>query len=133
MRGRLWLPRPAARHLGRGVVLPVARRARADAVELRLYLLLLSQEAVEHDPGSVIALLDHDPCALAQGYGGADATAVQDTGTVGLDVGGEHGDLAVEVHLAAGSGPVEREQDRQLDEAGCEEALVRVQGDGLAG
>jgi hypothetical protein len=54
--------------------------------------------------------------------------SVEHTRAVSLHVGGLHGDLVVEVHHAAGCRPVERHENGQLVETGCEEAPVGVHG-----
>src|SRR3712207_5519578 len=59
---------------GRDVGEPVARRVRTYPVKLGFYP-LLSQVAVEHELCGVVALLDHERRALAQGHGVAGGVA----------------------------------------------------------
>jgi hypothetical protein len=120
---------------GRDVGDPVLCGSRAYSVQLGLYV-SPSQVPVEHNPGGVVALLDHDLGALAQGHGVAHwvlvGVPVQHAGAVGLDVRGENGDLTFEVNLAAGSSLVEGKQNGQLGEAARQKAPVGVERDGLA-
>jgi hypothetical protein len=103
---------------------------RAGAVELGPDV-VPSQVPVEHLPGRVVALLDQELGALAQGHGVTCGVRVEDAGAVSLHVGVLHGDLVVGVHLAGGGRPVEGHQDGQLTQAGRDEFLVRAHRQGL--
>ena len=59
----------------------VARGASAYPMKLGLYL-FLSEVAVEHELCGVVALLDHEPCALAQGHGVAHRVLVRVFGAI---------------------------------------------------
>ena len=113
---------------------PVARGVRAYPVKLGFYPLLF-QIAVQHQLCGIVALLDHELCALAQGHGVADRVLArvlgEHAGAVGPDIRRAHSNLVVQAHLTLGNGPVERKQSVELAKACSHEAPISVEGDRL--
>src|SRR5918999_304777 len=83
--------------------------------------------------GAVVALLDHELGALAQGHGVTDRVAVEHAGALCPDVRGTHGNLIFQTQRTYRGGPVERNQGVQLAEASGHEAPVGVERSALVG
>src|SRR5215218_9384539 len=110
--------------------MPVACRGRAYSVKLGFYSLLL-QIAVEHQLCRIVALFDHELCALAQGHGVADRVLArvfgEHPGAVAPDIRVAHSDLVVQTQLTQGYGPVERKQSVELAKACSHESPISVE------